>query len=170
MTSAGVEIRDWDQCSIASPKAVVRHHLEVRMWQVGNGLNRFADFWDSVPDLSDPDGFYVAPGGNLWVAQRDAAPRVVGCLALQRTGLTSGEVKRFAVRPDCQGQGIGTSLVDALMGWARSAGYTDLTLTTGRRETARPIYERFGFSVTGEVPPTDWAMRADLRVPARVYA
>ena len=43
-------------------------HLEIRRWQEAIGQNRFADIYDSQPDLRDVLGYYVTPGGNFWFA------------------------------------------------------------------------------------------------------
>ena len=74
---------------------------------------------------------------------------LVGCLILVPS--TSGEVKmrQVAIEPAVQGKGIGTLLVEESERFARSNGYTKMTLHA--RETAVPFYERLGYTVVGDV-------------------
>ena len=56
---------------------------------------------------------------EFWVAERTGDGLVVGCGALHVMWEDLAEIRTIAVRPDCQGHGIGHRLVDALLVSAR---------------------------------------------------
>lgn len=56
---------------------------------------------------------------EFWVAARASDGLVVGCGALHVMWEDLAEIRTIAVRPDCQGHGIGHRLVDALLASAR---------------------------------------------------
>jgi len=58
------------------------------------------------------------------------------------------------VRPAARGLGVGEALVSAAAGWARDHGHGALYLwVTDSNEAARRLYERCGFTATGERQP-----------------
>ena len=58
------------------------------------------------------------------------------------------------VRPAARGRGVGDALVDAAADWARNRGHAALFLwVTESNEPARRLYERCGFTATGERQP-----------------
>lgn len=61
------------------------------------------------------------------------------------------------VAPEARGKGVGDALIDTVVGWARSAGYSRLLLDVGdHNEPAIGLYARKGFKPTGEtstLPP-----------------
>jgi ribosomal protein S18 acetylase RimI-like enzyme len=58
------------------------------------------------------------------------------------------------VRPAARGRGVGEALVDASAGWARDRGHAALFLwVTESNEPAQRLYERCGFTATGERQP-----------------
>ena len=59
-------------------------------------------------------------------------------------------ITALVVAPGAQGQGIGRALVTAAEAWARSAGCSRLTVTSGEhREGAHAFYPHVGFPYTG---------------------
>lgn len=55
------------------------------------------------------------------------------------------------VSPEARGEGVGDSLVLALIAWAREHGYTQLLLWVADGNThAEALYERHGFRRTGD--------------------
>jgi len=58
------------------------------------------------------------------------------------------------VRPSARGLGAGEALVEAAAEWARARGYPTLFLwVTESNAPARRLYERLGFTLTGESQP-----------------
>ena len=94
------------------------------------------------------------PAGIAGVFEADGAPDLVS----------------MWVRPSARGQRAGEALVTACAGWARGRGHAELFLwVTESNYAARRLYERCGFSATGERQPlpsdpslTEIRMRRDL--------
>jgi len=85
---------------------------------------------------------------EFWVAERAADGAVVGCGALHVMWEDLAEIRTVAVRPDCQGHGIGHHLVDTLLGSAREVGVRRvfvLTFATG-------FFGRHGFAEIDGTP------------------
>lgn len=137
-------------------------HLAIREWQVMTGQNTFSNLLDSQADLGSIDKYYIAPGGNFFIA-KDAYANTVGFIGLRNGGEGCGVMKRLATAPEHQRKGVGRAVVAATMSWAKAQGFTQLTLHTNIGENARPLYEQFGFTVEGFVPKSqDWFMVCNL--------
>lgn len=103
--------------------------------------------------------------GLLWVAA-DAADRPVGFAFVEVLG-ESPHLDELDVHPDHGRRGLGAGLVRAIADWARTAGYTALTLTTFRDVPwNRPYYERLGFEVLSQSELTT-ELRDLVRAEAR---
>lgn len=62
-------------------------------------------------------------------------------------------VKRLQVRPDLQGRGIGTALMEEITRAARDdLGLEQLQLTVRGKTGTEGFYERFGYEVVGRIP------------------
>ncbi|MGK2947318.1 MAG: GNAT family N-acetyltransferase [Acidimicrobiales bacterium] len=73
-------------------------------------------------------------------------------------------LEQLSVLPDHGGQGIGTSLLDAVASWATELGHDQITLTTFRDVAFNaPLYARRGFA---EVPPSEWTGAISAAVAA----
>jgi ribosomal protein S18 acetylase RimI-like enzyme len=58
------------------------------------------------------------------------------------------------VRPSARGRGVGESLIEAAADWAKARDYDTLFLwVTESNTAARRLYERCGFTATGERQP-----------------
>ncbi|HEV3478576.1 MAG TPA: GNAT family N-acetyltransferase [Gaiellaceae bacterium] len=70
----------------------------------------------------------------------------------------------IAVVPSRRGHGIGSELLDALIGLAREEGYDGLSLSVANDSPAMHVFEKQGFE---KVEQTDhsWTMRIDLSSP-----
>ncbi len=100
-------------------------------------------------DVLAPETHYTARGGAFYVAT-DAGGRIVGTAALERTGPTSGEVRKMFLLPEARGNGIGRALLEAVLAAARARRLDRLTLSTRFRYTrAIRMYERAGFRRVG---------------------
>jgi ribosomal protein S18 acetylase RimI-like enzyme len=66
----------------------------------------------------------------------------------------TAELVSMWVRPSARGQGVGQVLVRAAVRWAQERGYPALYLwVTDTNDSARRLYERCGFTPTGERQP-----------------
>ncbi len=89
----------------------------------------------------------IAPRNEIWVAEESGS--LLGFLAIQGSTL-----ERMYVRPDAQGRGVGTALLDK----ARELSPDGLELHTHRaNERARRFYEKHGFEAFafGVSPPPE---------------
>jgi ribosomal protein S18 acetylase RimI-like enzyme len=84
--------------------------------------------------------------------------RDVGLLQVERCE-TELHLGTILVAPEYQRQGIGTALIRDLLAEARRAG-VPVVLQVLRVNPARQLYERLGFTVTGETA-THYQMRAE---------
>jgi ribosomal protein S18 acetylase RimI-like enzyme len=89
-------------------------------------------------------GYYVPPGGGLWLAAVAGQP--AGCVALRPLDDDSVELKRLYVRPQCRGHRLGRLLVDAAVARARASGRTRVRLDTfPSMVEAVALYRTLGF-------------------------
>jgi GNAT superfamily N-acetyltransferase len=71
------------------------------------------------------------------------------------------ELVAMYVRPQARGRGVGEALVGAVLGWARAEQATAVHLWVNEsNKHARLLYERCGFSPTGERQP----LRSDQEI------
>ena len=96
--------------------------------------------------ISDRSVTYLAHLDGL------AEPAGIAGLYIEDDG--SPEVVSMWVSPASRGQKVGEALIEATAGWARSRGYDTLYLwVTESNASARRLYERCGFTPTGETQP-----------------
>jgi GNAT superfamily N-acetyltransferase len=116
------------------------------------------------PDPTDEELGPAAADGALWVVERDDG-RVVGWAEAHVVD-GEGYLHQVTVHPDHERAGIGSALVDLVVGWTADRGLAALTLTTFRDVPwNRPWYERRGFVVLAddELAPGLAAIRDDER-------
>lgn len=87
---------------------------------------------------------------SAWIAEVDG--RRAGCILLvsgEQPGVA--QLRILLVSAEARGLGVGSRLVEECLGFARSAGYDQVTLWTNDILTsARQIYEAYGFVLTDE--------------------
>ncbi len=94
-------------------------------------------------DHRDPDA------EAAWIAEVDGTS--AGCVFCVRENATTARLRLLLVEPWARGLGIGSRLVTEVLGFARQAGYSQLTLWTNDvLADARRIYQRAGFTLDDE--------------------
>jgi ribosomal protein S18 acetylase RimI-like enzyme len=91
------------------------------------------------------------PDGPTFLAFRDGA--VVG---LDGVWMNEGELMLVAmwVDPAARRSGVATTLTQAVVDWAKARGAKRVTLGVAENnDAARRLYERLGFTLTGEAEP-----------------
>ncbi|MBN2303504.1 MAG: GNAT family N-acetyltransferase [Anaerolineae bacterium] len=92
--------------------------------------------------------------GRLWVAAAADDQPVGFAVASMVDG--HAHLDEIDVHPDHGRRGIGRALVDQVCVWARSAGFTAITLTTERDiPWNAPFYVRLGFEILADDALTD---------------
>ena len=92
--------------------------------------------------------------GRFLLLEEDT--KLIGCVYVEQRG-DRGYFGMLAVSPDRQKQGIGTRLIAAAEEFFREQGCREVELTVvDKRTELPPLYERFGYRVTGTAPfPAD---------------
>ena len=86
-----------------------------------------------------------------WIAERDG--RVVGSVFVVDADAATAKLRMLYVEPSARGLGIGKRLTGEALRFARSAGYTRMTLWTNDILTAaREIYRKAGFAHVASEP------------------
>ncbi|ARP99587.1 bifunctional helix-turn-helix transcriptional regulator/GNAT family N-acetyltransferase [Pseudorhodoplanes sinuspersici] len=106
---------------------------------------------------------------RCWIAEMDGEP--VGSIFLVRDSDAVARVRLLIVDPKARGLGIGRRLVEEAIAFARTAGYSSITLWTHKVLTAaRMIYVKAGFKLVEEwvhdefgKPETSETWQLDLR-------
>ena len=98
--------------------------------------------------------FAADPGAQRqrgWIAELDG--RRVGCVLCVPAGEATAQLRILLVDPAARGHGIGATLVDACVAFAREAGYARMRLwTNDPLADARRIYLSRGFTLVEEEP------------------
>jgi GNAT superfamily N-acetyltransferase len=119
-------------------------HFELK---VGGEMAAFLQRYDA-----DRDGFWIA-------CQED---RIVGGIAIDgfEAARKGAHLRWFIVDPNCQGRGVGNRLLRTAIEFCRQRRYERIYLWTfAGLESARHLYEKFGFELCREVDDDQWGVR-----------
>jgi amino-acid N-acetyltransferase len=89
------------------------------------------------------------------VSEDDGSEEIVGCGALQIVWEDLAEIRSLAVQTEYQGQGVGTSLIEALLEESGQMGVSKVFVLTYRPE----LFQRLGFALMDKslLPHKIWA-------------
>lgn len=117
---------------------------------------------DATAELDAAERRYLAqamPAGTFvaWLVEHDGQVVAGGGLQLRtlqpRPGFVGGEPEGLIVsmwtEADHRRRGLGSVVMDAILGWCRARGLRRLTLHASA--DGRPLYERYGFRPTNEM-------------------
>ncbi|MEV0776806.1 helix-turn-helix domain-containing GNAT family N-acetyltransferase [Streptomyces sp. NPDC050428] len=89
---------------------------------------------------------------RVWIAELDGRP-VGSIMCVRDETPDTARLRLLLVEPEARGHGLGGQLVQAVVDFARNAGYREVVLWTNDILTAaRKIYMRAGFTLVAENP------------------
>ena len=90
---------------------------------------------------------------RLWIAEQDGRP--VGSIGLLAKEDNQAQLRWLLVDESVQGRGLGGQLLDLCLSFATEARYDSIYLwTVHTLDAAAHLYERAGFVLTEELPPS----------------
>ncbi|MDG6226178.1 MAG: GNAT family N-acetyltransferase [Candidatus Thermoplasmatota archaeon] len=94
-------------------------------------------------------------GERVWIVEDGG--EVLGCIAIVRHTDDQAQLRWFLLHPKVRGKGIGRSLLDAALDFARVSGYSSVfLLTESVLEVAASLYQKAGFELTWERRERKW--------------
>jgi ribosomal protein S18 acetylase RimI-like enzyme len=130
---------------------------EYLQWANGAVKREFGVTMDSASqlanDMADITKF-MPPQGRLLLALD--GDMIVGCACLRTQHPHIAELKRMYVRPSARRQGLGRTLVAALIADIQTTGYTILRLDSARfMQQAHALYRSMGFQEVAPYPESE---------------
>jgi DNA-binding MarR family transcriptional regulator/GNAT superfamily N-acetyltransferase len=132
---------------------VVSRHAELYLREYGWG-EPFEGLCAQI--VADFVNKFDAKYERCWIAELDGEN--IGCIMLVKDDQPGvARIRLLLVDPKGRGLGLGAKLVDECVRFARSVGYTKITLWTHSvLSAARHVYEKAGFTLTSSEPRHSW--------------
>ena len=133
-------------CRLRGPKPGELGHLVERHGVLYHRECGFDERFEAmIADLVAKYVFNKDPDRDrLWIAE--IAGRFAGSVMIVKETEELARLRLSLVEPEARGRGVGTLLLDELVGFARRKGYRRIALSTvSRLASARRLYERAGF-------------------------
>ncbi len=143
-------------------------------WQVFRGI-RLAALQEAPYAFGSTYEAEVGAGEESWRHRLSERTRFVAEIDAQVVGTVGAGPGEFSgaaaltalwVDPGFRGQGVGSALVEAVLDWAKSQGFSQVLLwVTEVNHKAERLYERQGFARTGrviEVRPREAALEYEM--------
>lgn len=123
----------------------------VRLAALKDAPYAFGSTWEHEKERSEEEWRQALTSRTRFVAVLDG--QIVGLAAGGESGPHSvAALTSLWVDPGARGRGVGDELVTCVTAWAQAEGYNQLVLwVTEGNGHAEALYERSGFSRTGEV-------------------
>jgi DNA-binding MarR family transcriptional regulator/N-acetylglutamate synthase-like GNAT family acetyltransferase len=160
LVAALAEVRRLLDDDAPSPAVVLRPPVAGDLgWVIRRNAELYAEEydWDGSYEalvariVADYAGHHDPAREAAWIADLDGAP--AGCVFCVRKSHEVAQLRLLLVEPRARGLGLGARLVEECIGFARSAGYRELTLWTNDVLVhARRIYEGAGFQLVDSEP------------------
>lgn len=141
-----------------------REYISHGELQMGVGVGQIVDGTleaAPAPDAREKWLKYIVPHieeesfAEVWKAVSDDGNVLLGfCVAdIENDGdAPFGMVCDILTREDCQGQGVGSALLETAIAWLRSRGIQDIYLESGKNNhAAHKFFERRGFAHLSEI-------------------
>jgi GNAT superfamily N-acetyltransferase len=125
----------------------------------------YARYWDlglffeakAAVELSEFLSRYDPAHDGLWLAMLDN--NIVGAIVIDgsKAETLGARLRWFILDPEVQGRGIGNQLMSAAMSFCEQTGFKRIYLTTfAGLNTARHLYEKWGFTLCEEAEDSHW--------------
>lgn len=140
-----IRIEPLNSTLVEPAKAVIREVWKEHFSDHPEQLVRsFLEGSDGLEDLDEWDHVYRPPKGRFLVVLDEW--RVVGTGGIREAELGVGELTRMFLKAPYRGQGVGRQMAEALIDFAREAGYASVRLGSNKRlEASHRLYESLGF-------------------------
>lgn len=93
--------------------------------------------------------------GQIFVAE--CCGTIVGFIGIVKVSNTTAQLRWFLIEPEFRGAGVGRKLVESVLEYCRQQNCNHVFLWTFKGlDTARHLYEKFGFTLTEEKENNTW--------------
>jgi GNAT superfamily N-acetyltransferase len=131
---------------------VVQLHLDVHCTEHGFDASFRSYVEDAMMDFlasHDPDREY------LWIVEDNGITR--GSIAIVKVSEEIAQLRWFILGEELRGQGIGRTLLEHVIDYCKEKNYKSILLwTVDFLDTARHLYEEYGFMITETATHHAW--------------